>query len=141
MAGIHDETLVALGPWPQGVNNTAKEHALPDGALRAAVNMDLDNAGMASRRDGFFNVVAAGRAHSLFGGVTHLLAVVDGDLRAYDPTFAETAVRLGVGDRYATATQVIDEVYWSNGVQIRRFDAELGDRARRHTVCKVRDSR
>lgn len=127
MAGVSDEQTVTLGPWPQGVNNTAKEHALPAGALRAAVNMDLDDAGNPSRRGGFFNVVAAQRGHSLFGGASHLLAVVDGDLRAYDPNLSETTLRAGVGDRYATAAQVLDEIYWSNGVQIRRFDAELGD--------------
>lgn len=136
MAGVREEDLQPIGPWPAGVNNVAKENELPTNeegipvALRVARNVDIGNAGWPQRRSGYINRITAGRAHSLFNAFddAYLLAVVDGDLRAYDPDLGlHGTVRASVGDRYATAVQAPDEVYWSNGLTIRRFDGDLTD--------------
>lgn len=66
-----------LGPWPVGMNNRAEDYALPTSkygkavALRNAINVDIDDRGYLSRRDGFSRVTAAVGAHSgysCFGG-------------------------------------------------------------------------
>lgn len=136
MAGVREKELHSLGPWPAGVNNVANERELPADengrtiALRAAVNVDLDNAGNPSRRDGYVQRVAASRAHSLFAAdkAEYMFAVVDGDLRAYDTNLSLAAtVRAAIGQRYASFAQVVDDTYWSNGIEIRRITLDLED--------------
>lgn len=53
-----------LGPWPVGMNNRQEDYALPQGTLRNAVNVDVDNQGKLSRRDGYARVALAVGAHS-----------------------------------------------------------------------------
>jgi hypothetical protein len=135
MGGSSKGREAQIGPWPQGVNNVAKEHQLPvdettgaQESLRAAVNVALDEKGNPSRREGYENVVTAGRAHSLFPTDQRLLAVVDGQLMSYDRDLRSLGVlRANVGDVYATCAKAVDDHYWSNGVEIRRFDAEFND--------------
>jgi len=63
---------VAVGPWPQGMNNTAPEGELPRNeagrpvALREADNIDLSKEGRIRRRDGYSTVYKAQLAHSLW---------------------------------------------------------------------------
>ena len=44
---------VDLGKFPLGQNNVAKETSLPEGALREAINVDVDNSGNIRRREGY----------------------------------------------------------------------------------------
>jgi hypothetical protein len=44
---------VVIGPWPLGINDRQAAHALPEGTLHDAVNVDLDNLGFARRRPGY----------------------------------------------------------------------------------------
>ncbi len=127
------EKLPKLGPFPAGVNNVAKEDSLPvdengnQTSLRSAINVDLDNDGWPSRRQGRELMVEADRAHSLFPTADHLFGVVDGDLKAYNASFAEQTVRAGVGPRFASFAHVNDDVFWTNGVTHRRVAADLSD--------------
>lgn len=63
---------ITLGPWPVGVNNRQKAHAMPvdkDGravAITDCVNADMDNTGKPRRRDGFDKVASALAAHDAF---------------------------------------------------------------------------
>jgi hypothetical protein len=50
---------IQLGPWPLGINDRQEDYALPDGTLRAAVNVDLDNLGFAHRRLGYAKASSA----------------------------------------------------------------------------------
>lgn len=50
------ERTVKYGPWPKGMNNRQPDYALPDGTLRNAVNVDIDNAGTLRRRAGYEKV-------------------------------------------------------------------------------------
>ncbi len=119
--------------FPAGVNNVTPD-PLPIGedgmpsAARAAGNVDIKNDGLFRLRWGYVNRVAAERAHSLIANRLNLLAVVDGDLCAYNSDLAlEATVRAGVGQRYASGALAIDDVFWSNGVEIRRIGADLSD--------------
>lgn len=135
MSGSPEPSLTKLGPWPAGVNSVAPEYSLPTdpetgaiNALREAVNVDINALGWPKRRQGAENRVVATRAHSLFGTPEYLLANVDGVLKAYDADFNATTIKTGVGARYISYAQVNDEIYWSNGVLIRRIDADYIDR-------------
>lgn len=67
---INTTKPISQGPWPLGMNNRQAAHALPvdqNGrlvAMRNAVNVDLDNAGKPSRRQGFTKIASAMGAHS-----------------------------------------------------------------------------
>ena len=47
---------IIVGPFPKGMNNKAKPHALPEGTARNIVNGDIDDQGKISRRQGLTKV-------------------------------------------------------------------------------------
>ena len=47
---------IQIGPWPAGMNNRLPSHSIPEGAVRNAVNVDIDNAGNLRRRKGYTKV-------------------------------------------------------------------------------------
>lgn len=122
MAGVRDRQLVRAGGWPRGVNNIARESGLPvdeNGrrlALREAVNVDLDNAGVPSRRRGFESVGARTLAHSLWSDdlLPFGLLVDDGELHALHPD--ETVQPLGAraGTLPVSYALINQQVFWSN---------------------------
>ncbi|RKZ79057.1 MAG: hypothetical protein DRQ35_04935 [Gammaproteobacteria bacterium] len=57
---------IALGGFALGKNNIAKETALPEGSLRDAINVDIDNAGKARLRRGYQQIYTGTNIHSLF---------------------------------------------------------------------------
>jgi len=57
---------VDLGKFPAGKNTVAKETALPEGALREALNVDIDNAGNIRLREGFAKVYSGTNVRSLY---------------------------------------------------------------------------
>lgn len=61
-----DRDLVTLGPWPRGIDNVSAEHAVKPGSLREAVNVNLDDDGRLSRRDGYEKLFEENEPHSLF---------------------------------------------------------------------------
>lgn len=131
---IPDKALFKLPGFPAGANNTAPDTKPPVSdkgtplAARSAVNLDFDPAGGARRRRGF-DVLVEGEAHSLFA-CDYLLAVVDGDLMAYDDDgtgLAEhSTVIAGIGPRFVSYASDDFDVWWSNGVDCGRIDADLG---------------
>lgn len=78
-----------LGPWPLGLVLTRAAQDLPDGALARAVNLDLDEAGVATRRPAWLRLDSAA-ARDLVAHDGRVYGVVDdvlGELRAggFDP--------------------------------------------------------
>ena len=47
---------VTAGPFPEGMNNKLRDHAIPDNTVRNIVNGDVDSAGKVRRRKGFTKV-------------------------------------------------------------------------------------
>lgn len=66
MAGVNSNELLPLSGFPGGINNRAPEEAVPAGALRAARNVDLDDAGKLRRRPGATEVYGVPGLHSLW---------------------------------------------------------------------------
>ncbi|MCA9232180.1 MAG: hypothetical protein KDA57_16145, partial [Planctomycetales bacterium] len=109
-----------------GVNNRSAETSVPNGQVRAAVNVDVDAAGRISRRLGYTRR-ATGATHSLFASVAELLAVNGNDLKAYDANLSATTVLAGVGEADISYAHVGTAVIWSNGTLIRRINVDLED--------------
>lgn len=135
MAGTNDKALFRTGGYPDGLNNRAQdtegpvnENGMPT-ALREAVNVSLSSQGHPVRRPGQTKRVD-GVAHSLFPMGEWLLAVVDGELRAYrqapDGSLTLDAVLATPGPRFCTYATDDFDVYWSNGVVNGRIDEMLG---------------
>jgi len=134
MAGTRDDALVRQAGFPAGLNNRAQGTQGPNDengspiALREAVNVVLSRTGAPMRRPGQI-LRGAGKAHSLFPAWHWLLAVVDGELRAYmqgpDGSLTLDAVLAMPGDRFCTYATDDFSVWWSNGVTSGRIDEDL----------------
>jgi hypothetical protein len=61
---IDDKQLIKIGPWSAGINNLASENSVPEDAIRAGLNIDIDNAGQPSTRAGYVQRIAGTRCHS-----------------------------------------------------------------------------
>lgn len=122
MAGVSDKGLISSGPWPLGVNNLAKEGALPtneDGlvlALREADNVDLDRAGYASRRGGYTAGFVGQLTHSLWSDdlLQFGLMVDDGVLHAVHAGGSVQSLGTIVGNQPLSYALVNDRVFFSN---------------------------
>ena len=126
-----------LQGFPAGVNNVAPDNDPPRDelgritSLRSAVNVDLVGPKKKPRRRSGRTRIAEGRAHSpkTMPGGLFLLAVVDGDLKAFGRDRQLYAiVRTGVGRSRLSYARVNDDLVWSSAGAIRRVRAgDLAD--------------
>lgn len=113
--------------FPRGLDNLHREDSLPAGSLRAAVNVDLDANGKPSRRQGFEQVIS-GNAHSLTSCFDCLVAVVDGQLKAFNPgTYAAVATIVADAARPIQHALTTRRAFWTDGLRLRSFDTTLLD--------------
>lgn len=136
MAGVKDDELRRLRGFPAGVNQVAPDDDLPTDdngspvALREAVNVDLVGPRKRPRRRHGYTQRMPGRCHSPgclpatpVGDV--LLQVLDGDLVAFNTALAPLGtLRAGIGPNRVTYAEVNGDLYWSNGLQMRRIRGE-----------------
>lgn len=121
--------------FPVGVDLLSAETALPRGALRAAINVDIDRAGKWRRRRGTQLVFAGTDVHSLWAPLTGSTAYfVEGrnlrSCRPADPTAPRPLIRTGLTEGAPmNFCEVNDEIYYSNGLQsgtvFGRFGVEM----------------
>ena len=128
MASIRNPEGLRLRGFRAGMNNVAPDQDLPTNefgitmALREALNVDLVGPSKKARRRAGYTLKVPGSAHSPWGFEGRLLAAVDGDLCAYDSSFGLLGtVRADVGDRRISYAAYNDDLYWSNGAEIRRL--------------------
>lgn len=117
MAGVRDNELDPIGPWPSGINNLADEGALPRGALREAVNVDLSPQGRPRRRPGYQSAYTGTLVHSawsnpLLGSLA--LFVDDGQLMALRLGGTADSLGVTVGNAPLSFALIADRVYFSN---------------------------
>lgn len=134
MAGTSDKELFRTDGYPAGLNNRARDTEGPVSesgsptSLREAVNVSLTGQGHPVRRPGQ-TARASGKAHSLFAMSPWLLAVVDGELRAYrqahDGALTPDAVLATPGDRFCTFATDDFSTWWSNGIVSGRIAEDL----------------
>lgn len=78
-----DGELIKLGPWAQGINNLRDETAVGSG-LREAVNVDIDDNGIVSRRDGYTKIIDELEPHSVFAYGRRVFYAVGTELTMFE---------------------------------------------------------
>lgn len=130
MGGVSDKELVTLTGFPAGVNNIAPLEDLPRDengtpqAAREVVNFDLVGPQKKPRMRPGYTKKLSGRFHSpaTIPRTGRLFVVRDGDLIALDRQLSTLAtIRAGIGDRYVSYADVNGDLYWSNGIELRRI--------------------
>jgi hypothetical protein len=107
-----------------GLANKVAQEAIPLGALTAATNTDIDNAGKLRRRRGT-TLISAGGFHSLFAvSDTEGYAVKDGDLCRFSQSMALDVIAQGVGDDPLSYVRVGDRIYAKSRTQALTFAAQ-----------------
>ena len=102
MAGIKDQNLTELHGWAGGLDNISRDEQLPigkrgrdgkaNGRLRVAKNIDIDDEGKVSRREGYELVSAYTDLHSIYAHklFPYMLAVEDGNLVLFNTELTKT---------------------------------------------------
>jgi len=107
-----------------GLANKVAQEAIPLGALTAATNTDIDNAGKLRRRRGTA-LISAGGFHSLFTvSDTEGYVVKDGDLCRFSASMAMEIVAHGVGDDALHYVRVADRIYAKSRTQALTFTSQ-----------------
>ncbi len=123
------QRTATLGPWPAGICNSARDYALPKGAALDALNVDFNDEGHASSRIGYSQTVAIDNGHSLrtIGEKTLIgIGTTLGVITAMD-SLTVTTLRTGLAVRPVSYAERGGEVWWSNGVQSGRCNADNSD--------------
>ena len=112
-----------------GMNNRAREEALPEGKARQAVNVQFGNDGeVLFSRPGTTRVYA-GNCHSLHQGDSTIF-VEDGNLKRLNSDNTATTLRASIGSNCVFYTTVGDATYWANadatGVVVAGVNKEWG---------------
>lgn len=114
---LADEQLVTLG-FGLGKDNVAPETDVPEGAVREALNVDIDKAGGPSRRPGYTSIYSGVNIHSLYSHDDMVLFVEDGVLNVLNPDYTATAVRSALDNsRLMSYDAVNGMIYYSNSIQ------------------------
>jgi len=109
---------VKLGPFTAGMNNIADESSLPEGSLRKAMNVDIDDAGNVRRRKGFTQVYSGTDIHSLHEGY-----FVEGtDLKYIDGAFNVTTQATGLSGERISICNLNDEYIFADSTVIYYVD-------------------
>ena len=95
----------------KGMDNRHKAESLPDGFVRDLINIDVDDTGKLSLREGA-QLLYAGNIHSLYGNYF----IEDGDLKKLNADNTATTLESAVGDSPMTYTVISDTTYFSNGI-------------------------
>jgi hypothetical protein len=114
---------VTFGPFPKGVNNVDRSLTMGPGELVSAFNLDIDRAGVMSRRPGYTLSAAAVGAHSLWGRDNDTALYVAGaDLTLLQAdaagTLSHSVLRAGAFAAGFPVSYVLvnGAVYYSNGI-------------------------
>ena len=113
-----------FGPWPKGLNTVSRDTELGVDELRAAVNVDITNAGRLVQRGGSVRKYSGSDCHSIG---PNLLFVEGVELKKLDPrTFAAATLATGLTPGARTVYEAVnDQIFWTNGYQSGRMDADF----------------
>jgi hypothetical protein len=112
----------------KGVNNVADSVRIQSSGAAAfliqGVNLDIDNQGMAHRRDGYESAALAGTSmHSLWSDEHTCLFVDSGDLCRLKEDFTADTLLFGIGNAPVSYVSVAGKVYLTNNQIIGYIDA------------------
>lgn len=117
MAGVPPGKAIPLEGWPRGIDNKSREDAVDARAVRAAVNVDFDAAGKASRRPGYGLALAEAGLHSLYAEPRWplLMAGTASELLSFDSTLRRTSHATLTTDAPLSYATVGDRLFYCNG--------------------------
>lgn len=103
--------------WPKGMNNVMPDYALPDGTLRDAVNVDINDAGKVRRRDGRTQVYSGTNVRGLWRGAGRTLFAEGAELKQLNPDYTASTLAVGLATFVSPSFIEVNGVtYWSDGV-------------------------
>lgn len=112
-----------VGPFPKGINNVADEYRMPNGSLRSALNVDLDDTGWPNRRVGQTLLYSGTNIHSLY----KRFFMENGEFKYLEPDNTATVKKNGLNiNALLTYTEVNNEIYISNGLENFKTTGEWG---------------
>lgn len=97
-----------------GINNVSDASELTPDELAAASNIDLDDKGMATRRDGFIERLSGSGIHSLWSNEQICLFVESGTLKRLATDWTSSTIRTSVSDYLMSLVDVNNIIYYSN---------------------------
>ena len=100
-----------------GIRNTVSPERFDIGALEAAVNIDLDDTGRASRRKGYTSALAAAGAHSLHAEGDLCVFVQGTSLKRLASDYTASALRTVTASRRVEYASVLGRLFYSNGAE------------------------
>ncbi len=114
-----------IGPWPKGVNNSARAHEMPKDAVRDALNYDFADTGTVRSRSGYSQTVAIDNGHSLSRQGDRVFFCNDGSLSVITGVAPLTidVVRAGLSIDQISYAELKGDVWWSNGTDSGRCEA------------------
>jgi hypothetical protein len=117
------EKSIVIRGWAHGMNNLAPEHAMPEGALRDVVNLDVLDTGKIRTRKGYAPtpVHPGSSVHSLFAHEVGVFVMDNGTLKRLNSDMsAPSAVVSGLSaSRRLTYVDLLQgKLLWSNGEAI-----------------------
>lgn len=114
--------------FPKGINNREKATRLPDGFLLDAINVDVDNSGGYTRRDGTTKKYSGSQMHSLWSSGTLSFAAEGSNLKKLTVTngvVSATTIKSGLQlYRELSYVDINGEVYYSNGIATGKIKAD-----------------
>ena len=100
-----------LGKFPAGANNVSKETDLPEGSLRSAENVDIDNAGNVRLRRGYQQIYSGSNIHSLY----KRLFVEGSDLKYLEQDNTATLIQSSLTSNKLKYCEFNDTVFCTDG--------------------------
>lgn len=113
---------VTLGPFPLGVNNRLQAHELPPGALRDAVNTDIDSRGKPRRRQGYtLQLEATDGMRSLWSnGARGFFADGDSLFEMTDDARVAVSIATGLAIQPIAYAETVRGIAFSDGQTVQR---------------------
>lgn len=119
----------SLGPWPIGIVNSKRDYVLSAGACLDALNVDFTDEGNAVSRSGYSQTVAIDNGDGLSNQGSKVMIRNGSELgvvTAINP-MAITTLRTGLGTDPVSYAERGGEVWWSNGTESGRCNADNTD--------------
>jgi hypothetical protein len=106
------------------MDTRSQDYAIPEGAVRNAVDVDLDNSGHFRRRKGYTRVVDIPNPHSLFSCPLGTFFAAGSGLYKFNDDNTTTLIYSGIAGPL-TYQFFYDTVYFSDGVSCYKFSGAL----------------
>lgn len=132
--GVKDGELIRSEGWPLGINNVKAETAVPDGALRGAKNVDIDDDGKLRLRAGY-TLVDAIDARGIWSDpvLDFGLYARGNELCALDEDETVTVLDSSLDYTDLACCALLEQAVWTDGARIGRV---LADKSLRPMGCE-----